>query len=298
MKGFETTVYGKCILAGEHAVLRGSPAIAVPLKSRSLMVSFYPSDEDLEILAESELSSIPAHETSHIETVYSSVLSEALRALGKKSKEVRGKIKLKSDIPVGSGLGASAALCVSVTRMMEFFGWLSSTDTYEFARVLENRFHGESSGLDVAVALKAQPLKFVRGESIEVIHLNWLPKTFLSYSGARGLTSDCVAQVKKLFDQKKEEAIRIDQQMRNSVEQIEQALKLEQDKGFDLLCDGITGANDCFKSWGLFNGKLEEHADWVLKKGAIAVKPTGSGGGGHILSIWKSLPEGDFLSVL
>lgn len=42
LKNYTTEVFGKCILAGEHAVLRGVPAIVLPVKSRSLIISFKP----------------------------------------------------------------------------------------------------------------------------------------------------------------------------------------------------------------------------------------------------------------
>src|SRR5574337_2011015 len=45
MNHFETKVHGKWILAGEHAVMRQSPAIVFPLKSRQLTLNYQESNE-------------------------------------------------------------------------------------------------------------------------------------------------------------------------------------------------------------------------------------------------------------
>src|SRR4051794_8275736 len=49
MKAFSTRTFGKWILAGEHAVLRGSPALAFPLTARSLELEFEPGNANLHV---------------------------------------------------------------------------------------------------------------------------------------------------------------------------------------------------------------------------------------------------------
>ena len=49
MRQFNTRTYGKWILAGEHAVLRGCPALAFPLTSRSLHLEYHPENANLEV---------------------------------------------------------------------------------------------------------------------------------------------------------------------------------------------------------------------------------------------------------
>ena len=50
-------------------------------------------------------------------------------------------------------------------------------------------------------------------------------------------------------------------------------------------------ARDCFESWGLCDGAMGTHIKDLEEKGAVAVKPTGSGGGGYALSLWDQEPE-------
>lgn len=44
---FSTTVHGKWILAGEHAVIRGNPAIVIPLPSFELTLHYLNNGEQL-----------------------------------------------------------------------------------------------------------------------------------------------------------------------------------------------------------------------------------------------------------
>ena len=103
-------------------------------------------------------------------------------------------------IPIGAGLGASAALCVAITKWFFYLGWIASEQMYEFARSLEDLFHGESSGVDIAVSLESKGIKFQRGGGREHINLAWRPKWYLSYCGKIGVTSECVEKSKKLYD--------------------------------------------------------------------------------------------------
>ncbi|MGC8107782.1 hypothetical protein, partial [Salmonella enterica] len=72
--------------------------------------------------------------------------------------------EVESTLPVGAGLGASAALSVAVGRWFVSRNAIEETKLFEFCRELENLFHGESSGVDVAVAIESRGLHFERFE--------------------------------------------------------------------------------------------------------------------------------------
>lgn len=285
MKDFEGRAFGKWILAGEHAVLRGSPALVFPVKSSYLSMQFIPNSTDSDLELELE-----GPHGEEIRLLFWGVLENSLKRLKIDRSGVRGRFKLFSNLPVGAGLGASAALCVLIGKWCALQGWVETEQVYEFARSMEDLFHGESSGVDIAVALSGEGLKFHRSGERQTLKMNWRPLWYLSYSGSRGVTSDCVKKVKALFETDPLTAQQLDEKMRFAVELAEKALSLNEDEGFPLLKRSMDEAEECFRRWGLEEGDLGQHLKELKKAGAVAVKPTGSGGGGYALSLWKNPP--------
>lgn len=279
-------VYGKCILSGEHSVLRGCPALVVPLKSRSLIIDYEPTHEALKIESRDAVS-------DPTKIVMWGVLEKAMSQLGKTLGDLEGTLKVKNTIPFGAGLGASAALCVATSKFLCLKGWINENAIFEFSRNLENIFHGESSGVDVAVAQRAQPIKYIRGQGFTDLDLVWKPQLFLSFSGQKGVTSDCVKTVADFAKIEPQQADSLDKKMFKSVETLETALtqkNLTTPEREMLLIEGLWIARECFERWGLTKGSLEDHMRQLESLGASAVKPTGSGKGGHVLSYWKTSP--------
>ncbi len=282
---FQIQVPGKWILAGEHTVLRGGNALVFPLNSRYLKLNYYRSNSEFELFLDSE-----TH--PELELTVWAVLERALKKLNLKRSALKGSLAFESKILFGSGMGASATLCVALTRWFQELGFLKENDGYEFARELENLFHGESSGVDVAVTLNNQPLLFSRHEGFEIIHNYSKPLLFLSHTGERGVTKDCVDKVKKLFSQNKGKAEHIDLQMKNAVEQFKKLIQKNEIVSKDWI-HAMQLAHGCFYDWGLVNEAVRRHEEELLRYGARAVKLTGSGGGGFMLSYWANPPPVD-----
>src|SRR5262249_13957619 len=140
---YEVRIPSKWVLAGEHAVLRGHPAVVIPCSQYSLDWRFLPSEEGrLEIEAES-------------------ALSAALEEILPESRPA-GQLKIRSSIPVSAGLGSSAALCVGMVRWLGHLHRTTPEDRelteWQRATGLEDRFHGNSSGMDVAAILADGPI--------------------------------------------------------------------------------------------------------------------------------------------
>src|SRR5437868_11711002 len=111
MKTYSTQVPGKWILAGEHAVLRGIPALVFPLRSRVL---------DLSYVCPANATGLNVHlhgeHGEELQLLIWGVLEKACELKKLKRTSLIGDLTLKSSIPVGAGMGASAALCVAVTK--------------------------------------------------------------------------------------------------------------------------------------------------------------------------------------
>lgn len=280
---FEIQVSGKWILTGEHTVLRGGQAIVFPLSSRYLKLNYRPSETEFEI-------NLPRETHPELELIIWSVLEKALKKIHLKRSLLKGTLDFDSKILFGAGMGASATLCVALTRWLHQLGYLPEADMYEFARELENLFHGESSGVDVAVTLYNQPLLFSRHEGFQLLKNYPRPKLYLSHTGARGVTKDCVDKVKKLFLSEKSRAEKIDDQMKEVVGQFKMLLGQQQIETRSWV-QALEKAHLCFYEWGLVNDAVKYHEQELLKAGALAVKLTGSGGGGFMLSFWDKAPE-------
>jgi mevalonate kinase len=277
---------GKWILAGEHSVLRGSRALVFPLPSMQMNLVYEESDRDL-------VAHFHGSTGENYQILFYGLVDRALEILGRPRKDLKGSIKLDSNLPLGNGLGASAALCVAVGRWLTELGWVDSVKLESFCRELENLFHGESSGVDVAVVLSGQPLCFSRFAPSEKIAIRWKPHFYLSSSGQKGLTHSCVQKVKDFIQVNPVIGQQLDEQMANAVELMRNLLISE---GTDSevstleMVQAINQARQCFEAWGLTEGAVEREMRMLQEAGALAVKPTGSGAGGYVLSLWSSEP--------
>lgn len=277
-------------------MLRGSQALVFPLASKYLSLEFQPSWPEAKT---GLLLSLGGERGREFESLFWAVLGKACEEAKIQISELTGSLKIESTIPIGSGLGASAALCVALTKWFFSLGLVAETEQYEFARTLEDMFHGESSGVDIAVALSQQGLKFRRGGERVSFSPRWRPKCYISYSGKRGVTVDCVNQVKAMIHSEPEATEVIDQKMRQAVRLAEAALlQPESREAFSELAVSITLAQECFAAWGLVGELPGHHIEMLKARGATAVKMTGSGDGGYVLSLWSEVPPADLGDIL
>lgn len=284
---FETTTHAKWILAGEHAVLRGHPALVFPINEKKLTLRFYPSQSGL-------TADYTGDAGSDMVQLFWNVLEHGMQRLGQPLDDVHGHFHLQSNIPIGVGMGASAALCVAISRWFSSQHMLTPLEVEHFAIELEHLFHGKSSGLDIAGVAATTGIYFQKGIALP-IKQTWQPQWYLSTCGQVGMTSPCIKTVQALWDTKPEGAAAIDQQMQNSVRIARKALEEE---NAAQLAIAINTAAECFQQWGLISTSLQYHMQTLREAGAIAVKPTGSGGGGYVVSLWNDVPGNTAMDLI
>lgn len=276
---FQTTTHGKWILAGEHAVLRGHPALVFPINDKQLTLTYQTSKAALTVRCTDKQTNV------NLETLFWSVLEYGLRRLNQSQLKLTGCMQLQNTIPIGAGMGASAALCVAVSRWFAAQQLIPCEDTQSFAKELEHLFHGKSSGLDIAGSAADCGVLFQNNHSFP-IQQTWQPNWSLSFCGKTAMTSTCIQQVQRLWQDYPKQAQSIDLQMHDSVLTAKKALENDRLESLPQLTRAINQACDCFQQWGLINQQLQQHMQALLNQGALAVKPTGSGNGGYVASLW------------
>lgn len=259
-------------------MLRGGEALVFPVTSRYLDFQFQPQTRGgVELFIEDG--------NKDLRLAFAKVFEHALQLLAIGPEQIHGQFYFKSNIPVGAGMGASATLCVSLAQLFYQLSYLPSQERFSFAQKLENIFHGESSGVDVAVALENKPLIFRKGQPFQLFKPLWQPTFYLSFCGEKGMTADCVYKVQELFKQNPHKAEFLDHQMKSAVALAQTALRTPQD--LNTLSAAIDQALQCFEGWDLIGDSLLQEMTKLKDMGALAVKPTGSGQGGFVLSLWS-----------
>ena len=269
----------KCIIAGEHAVLRGHPAIAYPLNHYALTLTYQTDSSPIR-------ANFGDQSSNKIAELFWDTFDHALTLVHQNRSKLTGQFTFTNTIPLGVNLGGSAALCVAIAKWCLAQGWIQSDAVIDFAKELEHRFHGQSSGIDIAVVAYAKPIYFEKGKITPLMPV-WQPNWFVSNCDDPGLTKHCVEKVNHLWQTNPDHAQQIDQQMHESVTTIKSALlsNIEANRLLPL-SQAIQQAADCFAKWDLIQPQLAKHIDYLYQHGAIAVKPTGAGSGGHVVSLW------------
>src|SRR5690625_5321532 len=136
----------KLILVGEHAVVHGQPAIAIPfpLVGVESIVEYVPGTVKLDsTFYHGPIDSAP----SSLEGIVSCI-KETLAYLALPCKDLM--IQIKSSIPPGKGLGSSASVAIAVVKSL--FNYAEQTYTEEellqLANVDEVFSHGAPRGID------------------------------------------------------------------------------------------------------------------------------------------------------
>ncbi|MCC7440034.1 MAG: hypothetical protein IT285_00285 [Bdellovibrionales bacterium] len=267
---FRAQAPAKWALTGEHAVLRGAEAVVFPHPEYALELVFEPGERGAALRLN------PVDQTARVRELLEQADVSPLP---------EGLLSLRSTIPLGAGFGSSAALCVVLARWILSARGLSadSASVRALATRLEHHFHGESSGMDVAVATEGRALRFRRGEEPRPLELKRMPRFTFHDTGHRASTQDCIRRVADLASTDPARARSLDAQM---AEASQLAIRALAQGELGPLAQAMDLGQGCFQGWGLLPPGVETLEQTLRAQGALAVKLTGAGGGGFIVALW------------
>jgi mevalonate kinase len=161
----ERSACAKAILFGEHAVVYGRPAIALPLPMLRARARIEPDARAFKIVApDAGMSASLWRHSRTTKHPLARIAHETLHLLNEKPP--RALLTVTSDIPIGANLGSGAAVSVACARAIAaYFGReLTAEEASELAFTVEKIHHGAPSGIDNTVIAYEQPVWFVRGQ--------------------------------------------------------------------------------------------------------------------------------------
>lgn len=213
---------GKLILSGEHAVVYGKPALAMAINryvvaTASSALSPYISFQLSDLAYERRLDLATLRRLKErIKRKYERFIAGdfKIREVLQKPVELAQfaftlfyealniklnqgiQIHIQSDIPIGCGMGSSAATILSVVHAMAHHLKMDlSPETFlRLGLEAENMQHGYSSGLDLQVSLQGGCLYMNKGQ-ISQRPVPTLPFYLINTGIPESTTGECVAQV-------------------------------------------------------------------------------------------------------
>lgn len=292
---------GKVTLFGEHAVVYGYPAIVTAIDKR-VWVEAERRGDDAVVIAALDLR-VPGVIVTYrgdevvIETDYGRTLSAVayLRKaveLTSKYLGVRGGVNLtvRSEMPVGAGLGTSAAVTVAtIAAYARVMGYeLSRAEIARLGWEVEKAVQGIASPMDTSIASFGGTIKIWRegGEFVSrPIDMNLSGCSFIvGYVERESTTAEMVRRVRELYEARRDAVELILKAIGMVTEEAEKALKAGDAAEVGTLMNMNHGLLEALQ---VSNRRLSQMVYAARAAGALGSKLTGAGGGGATLSLAK-----------
>jgi mevalonate kinase len=256
---------GKLIVTGEHFVVHGTPAIAIPLLSRHVAV---------EVRRESGKWDVPTEAKEH--------LTRIVEKLGERPQSV--SLTVRSTLPSGAGLGGSAALAVALVRALddEAGQHQTSESVCRRAHELEKIAHGRPSGIDDSVVAYEQAVRLDPGKGLTPIRGAQEAKMWVGLSPERTATKVAVAKVAERAAARPDAFQNLLLASRECVQQAETSLVRGD---WPALGAVLTRTHGLLREVGVSTTRLDALVDAALAAGAYGAKLTGAGLGGAVIAL-------------
>ena len=280
---FDAVTPGKAILLGEHSVVYGRHAIAVPIPL-NIRVKIEEANDGVLLMIPSW--GVEYYLDKKPEERQSFEKPAALILEKMNLSNVGMKIEVFSDVPRGMGLGGSAVLAVSIIKALNhhYKMGLSEQEINEMAYESEKIAHGNPSGIDNTIATYGYPLIYRKGEKTlkERLQIKEPLDLVLAFSKSEGLTAKTVAHVRTQWKSNQEmyEGVfdDIDAIVLNGIQAI-------QENDLKQLGELMNFNQGLLNTLQVSTPELERMIHIARDAGAFGAKLTGGGGGGAMIAV-------------
>jgi mevalonate kinase len=274
---------GKIILFGEHAVVYGRPALAVPVTQVQATATVSKNSrggvwiEAPNIDLSSELSRLAPDQP--LAAVINGVFT-ALRI----THPPACTVYLQSTIPVAAGLGSGAAVSVAILRALSAFlgAPLPDERVNKLAFEVEKLHHGTPSGIDNTVVTYARPVYFIKGQRIKTFRVGAAFTIVIGDTGIPAPTKESVSAVQKLQEADPPRWEKIFDRVGEIVWEARQAIERGDT---DELGELMDANQSLLQAMTVSCVELDHLIETARKCGALGAKLSGGGRGGNMIAL-------------
>lgn len=292
----------KVILFGEHFVVYGGPAILAAINKRiSVDARILSHDED-RIIISSDIGVVgeyrhngdfnPLEGGNKAKAILDPLYEAIIQVLLTRNKKKTGiEVSISSRVPLGIGLGSSAASCVATVAAVNslFQNNISRHQVCELAIESERQIHKRTSGADCYVSTFGGLIHYCsKSKDFKNIKANESLSLVVASTGIKHYTSDLVSGVKRFKDRNETLFESLAKQASEICLQAWTAI--ESGKG-DKIGELMNENQIILQQIGVTHHKAQKIIDLCNKAGAIGAKITGAGGGGAVIALAASKME-------
>jgi len=286
----------KVILFGEHFVVFGEPAIVLAIDRRVYARSELCDDGQIHLRSvnlnlaatfSNDIFKVEKGDQKEARIRFEPVKFAIDRILEKRGKKTGLNIEINSTVPVGAGLGSSAAVIAAVTtsvaKLLNID--LSKEDVYRITVGGEELVHGTASGIDPAIATFGGTLQFQADTGFKPLEVkSQIPLVI----GDTGIQRSTRIQVERVRDLREKYASVIEHMMLAAREITLLATEALRTDDLETVGELMNVNHALLYGVGVSDESLEWLINAARKAGALGAKLTGAGGGGCMIALSKS----------